>query len=366
MGFVTLPAPWAERDMPIIPATTPSTQPVSWQQQWREAVSDPRALLLRLRLGHLVERLGTTLEPRFAMRVPESFVARMRPGDPHDPLLRQVLPLDLEAQRVEGYAADAVGDMASRQAHGVLHKYRGRVLLVTTGSCAIHCRYCFRQHFPYAEEAATAERWQPALDYLAAHPDVHELILSGGDPWSLATAKLASLTDALRSIPHVRRLRVHTRLPIALPARVDDALCDWIRNLPVRLVVVVHANHAQEIDAEVAAALRRLADLGVPLLNQSVLLRGVNDCAERLAALSERLFEVGVLPYYLHMLDRVAGAAHFEVGERQARDLHEQLRARLPGYLLPRLVREVAGAPAKTPVGFGHEPLDEAVECIEQ
>ena len=284
----------------------------------------------------------------FPLRVPLAFVERMRPGDPRDPLLRQVLPLEDELAEVPGFAADPVGDDAALVAGGVLHKYRGRALLVTTGACAVHCRYCFRRHFPYADANASADGWQSALDYLRSQPDVTEVILSGGDPLTLSDRRLKTLADALADISHLRRLRVHTRLPIMNPARIEDALLDWLAGTRLDPVMVIHANHANEIDATVAEALARLGSRGVTLLNQAVLMRGVNDSADALADLSERLFEAGVLPYYLHLLDRVRGAAHFEVPEAEAVALHAEVAARLPGYLVPKLVREIAGEPGKT------------------
>ncbi|HBD19048.1 MAG TPA: EF-P beta-lysylation protein EpmB [Arenimonas sp.] len=326
------------------------TPPARWQQLWRDAVRDPAELLALLGLPGLAARVSADAAAQFPLRVPRGFVARMRPGDPNDPLLRQVLPLDDEDRPAPGYGLDAVGDLAASGGTGVIHKYRGRVLLVATGSCAVHCRYCFRRHYPYAEQTAAAGQWREALDYLAADTGVSEVLLSGGDPLSLATPKLAEFTRALAGLPHVRRLRLHTRLPIVLPERVDEELLAWLSALPQQVVVVVHANHANEIDAPVAAALERLRGAGAHLLNQAVLLRGVNDSVGALADLSEALFAAGTLPYYLHQLDRVAGAAHFEVPDAEARALHGELAARLPGYLVPRLVREVAGAPSKTPL----------------
>ncbi|WP_257388551.1 EF-P beta-lysylation protein EpmB, partial [Tahibacter caeni] len=278
------------------------------------------------------------------------FVARMRAGDPADPLLRQVLPLAAELASQPGFTADAVGDLAARSAHGVLQKYAGRALLIATGSCAVNCRYCFRRHFPYAEETAAAGRWREAVAAVAADPTIDEVILSGGDPLSLSDAKLAELTAALRDVPHVRRLRLHTRLPVVLPERVDAGLLTWLAALPLQKVVVLHANHANEFDASVDTACAALHAAGCTLLNQAVLLRGVNDDADALAALSERAFAAGVLPYYLHQLDRVLGAAHFEVADDAALALVEALRQRLPGYLVPRLVRELAGEKSKTPL----------------
>jgi EF-P beta-lysylation protein EpmB len=275
----------------------------------------------------------------------------MRRHDPADPLLRQILPLAAENEVYPGYSLDPVGDLGARAAPGVLHKYAGRVLLTATGACAVHCRYCFRRHFPYAEANASADRWLGALAHIAADPSVSEVILSGGDPLTLSDRRLAEFAAGLAAIPHVSRLRIHTRLPVVLPERVNDELLAWLGDGRFQTVMVLHANHAREIDHDVRAAARRLRDAGVTLLNQSVLLRGVNDNADALAELSEALFAAGVLPYYLHMLDRVQGAAHFDVDEAAARDLVGELNARLPGYLVPRLVREIAGAPGKVPVG---------------
>jgi EF-P beta-lysylation protein EpmB len=324
-----------------------ATVPPRWQQLWREAVRDPRELLSLLGLAHLAGQLSEDAARQFPLRVPRGFIDRMRHGDPHDPLLRQVLPLDDEDRIVPGFGLDAVGDTAARAASGVIRKYRGRALLVATGSCAIHCRYCFRRHFPYAEETAAAGGWRDAIGLVAADASIDEVILSGGDPLSLATSKLAELTDALAAIPHLKRLRIHTRLPTVLPERVDAALLAWLGAMPWPVTMVVHVNHANEFDAKVDAALAGVRGTGATLLNQAVLLRGVNDTVDALADLSERSFASGVLPYYLHQLDRVAGTAHFEVDDARARGLHAALAARLSGYLVPRLVREVAGDPGK-------------------
>jgi EF-P beta-lysylation protein EpmB len=333
----------------MITASPLGAQPGDWRRAWRDAITDPLELLRELELPDLAERLARG-GLAFPLRVPRGFVARMRRGDRHDPLLRQVLPLDEEDRPVPGFVADAVGDLASRGARGVLHKYHGRALLLATGSCAVHCRYCFRRHFPYAEEIAPADGWREALAYLRAHPDVSEVILSGGDPLSLATPKLAELTRALRELPQVRRLRLHTRLPVVLPERIDAELLGWLGALPWPVLLVIHANHPRELDEPVAAALGRLRGHGVRLYNQAVLLRGVNDDVEVLAGLSERLFECDVQPYYLHQLDRVAGTAHFEVPDARALELREALRGRLPGYLVPQLVREIPGDVGKYPL----------------
>lgn len=337
----------------MIPSTTLSAQPFDdlpdWRQAWREAVTDGHELLELVGLSHLAARLPAD-DAGFALRVTRSFVARMRKGDPADPLLLQVLPQLAETKQVPGFTLDAVGDMDARDAHGVLHKYQGRALLIASGACAINCRYCFRRHFPYGQEIAAKAQWREALDYLRTHADVSELILSGGDPLSLSTAKLTELSQGLAELPHVRRVRIHSRLPVVLPERIDGAFCDWLASLPQQTVVVIHANHANELDASVQAACERLRAVGAMLFNQSVLLRDINDDADALADLSERLIACGVTPYYLHQLDRVQGAAHFEVDDARALQLMEALRARLPGYLVPRLVREVAGDKSKRPV----------------
>jgi L-lysine 2,3-aminomutase len=333
-----------------IPLPRSAGQPTRWQQLWRDAVTDPLELLHLLGLDGQVDELLAKADTGFAVRVPRGFIARMRHADATDPLLLQVLPGAAELLLTPGYSTDAVGDLDAREAPGVLHKYEGRALLIATGSCAINCRYCFRRHFPYAEETAAANHWRASIDHLAADSSINEVILSGGDPLSLSTSKLAELSDALTNIPHVRRLRIHSRLPIVLPERIDTELIDWLRDLPLQKVLVLHANHANELDEDTSEACHRLATAGVTLLNQSVLLRHINDTVEALADLSERLFAGGVLPYYLHQLDRAQGTAHFEVGDQVALELVEALRVRLPGYLVPRLVRETAGAASKRPL----------------
>lgn len=326
---------------------------VRWQQALAAAVTDPAVLCDILGLDPALIPAASKAADGFPLKVPRGFVDRMKRGDPRDPLLLQVLPLGAELATVAGFSLDPVGDMASRAGAGLLHKYQGRALLVATGACAIHCRYCFRRHFPYSEESALADGWRAAVDTLRGDSSISEVILSGGDPLSLSDRRLTQLTDALQSAPHIRRLRIHTRYPVVLPERVDDGLLKWLSDLPLRKVVVIHANHANELSEPVARACRDLAAADATLLNQSVLLAGVNDSVAALAELSEALFAFDVLPYYLHVLDRVQGAAHFEVDQTTALRLHEGLMQRLPGYLVPRLVREVPGAASKTPVTFG-------------
>ncbi|KAF0192989.1 MAG: lysine 2 3-aminomutase YodO family protein [Gammaproteobacteria bacterium] len=322
-------------------------QTKTWRQQLAEAVRDPAELLAMLDLPATALPELQSAAQAFALRVPRNYVARMRKGDLADPLLRQVLPGAAELAEAPDFSVDPVGDLAATAAKGVVHKYAGRALIVATGACAVHCRYCFRRHYPYSHNSAAADQWRSALAYLRDNPTVTEVILSGGDPLTLSDAQLASFAASLDSIPHIRRLRIHTRLPVVIPARIDDEMLAWIRHTRLPVVVVVHVNHANEVDAEVRRAFARLKLAGVTLLNQSVLLKGVNDDAGALADLSEALFNAGVLPYYLHLLDPVQGAAHFDVAESRARELFAALQRRLPGYLVPRLVRERAGAPAK-------------------
>lgn len=330
------PPPWSAGFVP------------EWQRALADSVTRPAELLALLGLDAGLPSLAMDRLRDFPLRVPRGFVARMRRGDPHDPLFLQVWPAAAEAATVPGFVADAVGDLARLKPGGLIHKYTGRALVIATGACAIHCRYCFRREFPYGDALAARGQWRETLATLAAEPSIEEVILSGGDPLALPDDKLAAFVEALDGIPHLRRLRLHTRLPIVLPQRVDAALLGWLSATRLRKVVVLHANHARELDDEVRAACEALRRGGATLLNQSVLLRGVNDSVEALGDLSERLLACGVLPYYLHALDRVNGSAHFEVDEAAAGDLMRGIAARLPGYLVPKLVREIAGEPAKT------------------
>ncbi len=326
-------------------STGPS--PTGWRRQMRDAFRTPQDLLRFLDLAAMDPPAAPA--SAFPMLVPRAFARRMQSGNPHDPLLRQVLPDPDEGHSRPGYSSDPVGDLDSRRAPGILHKYAGRVLLVTTGACAVHCRYCFRQQFPYAGERALGHGWDKALEYLEERTDVEEIILSGGDPLMLPTRRLAALTERLSGLSSLKRLRLHTRLPIVLPDRVTKGLLEWIEKLPWTVVIVVHANHAREFDADVDAAVARLGAAGAHLLNQAVLLAGINDSTTALKSLMERGLEAGILPYYLHLLDRVAGAHRFDVDLARARVLVEALRRQLPGYLVPRLVCEQAGMPYKTP-----------------
>jgi len=320
----------------------------SWHQSLADAIRDPFDLLRELRLDEFAERYSEGAASQFPLMVPRSFLARMTPGDPDDPLLRQVLPLDDELQPVAGFVADAVSDASFRTVPGLLHKYQGRALMIAAGSCAVNCRYCFRRHYPYGDEPRRLDDWEPALDQLRQDTSISELLLSGGDPLMLTDARLGQLVERLEAIPHLKRLRIHSRLPIVLPDRVTDRLLDLLTQSRLTPIVVVHSNHAAEVAVDCEAALRRLVRAGITVLNQAVLLRSVNDSVEALSDLSESLINTGVMPYYLHQLDRVAGTAHFEVDPAIGRRLIAELRTRLPGYAVPRYVQEIAGEPHKT------------------
>jgi L-lysine 2,3-aminomutase len=338
------------------PQTRQTSKHSDWQAELSGAIRDPAELLDLLQLTADMVEPGATLASLraaavdFPILVPHSFAAKMQRGNPHDPLLRQVLALGVEGLAVPGYVRDPLAEQAVREAPGLLHKYHARVLIITTGACAVHCRYCFRRHYDYAAEVEETlqPRWSTALAQIKADLSVSEVILSGGDPLSLSNARLKQLLDHIAGIEHVRRIRIHTRTPIVLPARVDSGLLELCQSHQDKLSIVVHSNHAAELDAATGAVLRQLSLCSTALLNQSVLLHTINDDVEVLKQLSERLFDTGVLPYYLHQLDPVAGAAHFAVSDARAAEIHRELAACLPGYLVPRLVRETPGASGKT------------------
>ncbi len=324
-----------------------------WQRELAASTTRPEALLAALGLDPALLTGAQAANDSFDLRVTPSFLARMRHGDANDPLLRQVLPLADELVGSQGYVADPLQEHAATRAPGLLQKYAGRALLITTQACAIHCRYCFRREFPYSAQQETtlegATRFSAALGVIAGDTSIEEVILSGGDPLSLSDARLTKITDALAAVPHVQRIRVHTRQPIVLPSRVDAGLLAWLRGIRRPVVMVLHTNHPNEIDDDVRVACVKLRTAGVALLNQSVLLKGVNDDADTLVQLSRALMDAGVMPYYLHLPDRVRGTAHFDVAEAEAQRLVAAMSARLSGYLVPRLVREVPGAPSKVP-----------------
>lgn len=322
----------------------------TWQQQLAQAIRDPAVLLRRLDLTELINPQRVEAARDFPLLVPEAYLQRMRPRDPDDPLLRQVLPDGAELEASPLFSQDAVGDQNSLLAPGLLQKYSGRALLVTLGQCAVHCRYCFRRHFPYADQPRHAQEWQATLQTLQQQDDVEEIILSGGDPLVLGDNRLAELLADLAQIPHLKRVRVHTRLPIVLPARVTPELLNLFTGSKLQPIFVVHANHPAELAGECAESLRQLVRSGIPTLNQAVLLRGVNDAVETQVDLCTRLINLGVLPYYLHQLDRVQGAAHFETPPATGLTILRALKERLPGYAVPRFVQEIPGQPSKVEV----------------
>ena len=321
-----------------------------WLQQLADVVTDPTELLQLLSLEqHADLAAGNDARKLFALRVPRAFIQRMTPGDAHDPLLLQVVTSRQEFVDAPGYSTDPLDEQSS-VVPGLLHKYRNRALLLVKGGCAVNCRYCFRRHFPYQDNQGNKRNWQAAIDYIAEHPELDEIIFSGGDPLMAKDHELAWLVGALEKIPHLKRLRIHSRLPVVIPARITEGLCQILAETRLQVLMVSHINHAQEIDDELRYGMQMLKRAGVTLLNQSVLLRGINDDAQALANLSNALFDAGILPYYLHVLDKVQGAAHFFVSDNEARALVRQLLTMVSGYMVPKLAREIGGEPSKTPL----------------
>jgi len=320
----------------------------SWQSQLSSTITSADQLLHMLGLSAGDVGFSAQACTDFPLKVPLAFAARMRAGDPADPLLRQVLASQQELQIIPGYQLDPVGETGeSNPQRGIIHKYQGRALLIVSGNCAINCRYCFRRHFPYSDNQNSRRQWREALQYIGDDNSIQEVILSGGDPLVVSDRQLQELVSEIAAIPHVLRLRIHSRLPIVLPDRITDKLLNVICHPDLQTVMVVHCNHGREIDAAVVTAMAALRERDITVLNQAVLLAGINDEAQALIELSEQLFRAGVLPYYLHLLDRVQGAAHFDVPEDRARSLLRDIASQLPGYLVPKLVREVAGAESK-------------------
>ena len=328
---------------------SPASEPAEdWRRSLIDLITDPRELAEFLQLDQRLDPIGEQALTRFPMKVPRSFAARMEKGNWRDPLLRQVWPSFLEERAVPGLMADPLRERHYNPRPGLLHKYRGRALLIAAPHCAIHCRYCFRREFDYQGNTPARREWREALDYIRDDSGIEEVILSGGDPLALADTQLRWLCGEIANIPQVSALRIHTRLPVVIPERITEELLDILSGSGPKIVIVIHCNHGQEIDSRVAAALGALHRAGISLLNQTVLLRGVNDDASSLSSLSKRLFSENVLPYYLHLPDRVAGTGHFDVNLEAALAIMRELQTSLPGYLVPRLVREEPGEPAKT------------------
>ncbi len=334
----------------MIPRTATGVHAPSWQKALSGAISSVPELLAAT--GNCPEAVKQhyCIPEQFPIRVPQCYVERIAPGDIDDPLLRQVLSYSEEIITTPGYTNDPLNEADSNILPGIIHKYHGRVLLILGAACAIHCRYCFRRHFDYQNNQNSSLQWLPALDYIRNNPTITEVIYSGGDPLVNSDKKLARLTRQIADIAHVKRLRIHTRVPVVIPQRVTEELVDWMTESRLKISLVLHINHANEIDKEVMQVLSLLSSNQIMLLNQSVLLKGVNDRPETLLQLSEKLFEAGVLPYYLHLMDKVQHAAHYDTELQVARDLHREMLIRLPGYLVPKLVVEEPGKDSKTPI----------------
>ena len=328
-------------------------QQQNWQSQLSDLITDPQELLSLLQLSPEQLLSGAILaSEQFKLRVPRAFVGKMKVADPFDPLLLQVLPHHLELENHPEFVTDPLGEEQANQQPGVLHKYKSRFLLTLTGACAVHCRYCFRRHFPYQDNLPKNEDWLNIKQYIESQPDINEVILSGGDPLTLTNRRLQSWIERLESLPQIKFLRIHSRVPIVIPNRIDEELISLLKNSRLRIILVVHSNHASELDDFTCSKLLQLSEHHITVLNQAVLLKGVNDSAQTLTDLSYRLFEARVMPYYLHVLDKVKGAQHFDLIPSEIDAIYQDVLASLPGYLVPKLVREIAGEKNKTPL-FG-------------
>jgi len=322
-----------------------------WQKELANVVTDPKQLLTQLNIDANAYQQHFKARQLFPVRVPQPFIRRMVKGDVNDPLLKQVMPVVDEFMQVDGFNEDPLIEHDS-VAEGLLHKYTHRVLMIVKAGCAVNCRYCFRRHFPYQDNSPNKARWQEALTYIAEHNEINEVIFSGGDPLMASDEHLTWLIKQLEQIPHLTRLRIHSRLPVVIPQRITEQLVAMLKNSRLKATMVLHINHANEIDEEFNDAIEPLRNARIPLFNQSVLLKGINDNVEALANLCEKCFDHNIQPYYLHLLDRVQGAAHFEVNEQQAITLYKALMAKLPGFLMPKMVREIAGEANKTPISL--------------
>ena len=335
----------------IIPKNLVSVES-NWQKELALAFTDPEKLLKYLNLP--VDEYFEDIKARrlFPMRVPRHFANLIQPGNRNDPLLQQVFPSVSEFQEISGYTDDPLLEQ-NNQTAGLLHKYKSRVLLVVRGGCAVNCRYCFRRHFPYADNTPSKKDWHSILEQISSDKAINEVIFSGGDPLMAKDHSLKELAQLVSEIPHIKRLRIHTRLPVVIPNRIDDAFLHWLEELPLQRIVVLHINHANEVSRELATRVSQLSQRGVTVLNQAVLLKGINDSVDAQVALNESVFEAGILPYYLHLLDKVKGAAHFDVEESVAKQIMQGVIKELPGFLVPKLVREVGGELSKSPVDLG-------------
>lgn len=321
----------------------------SWQKELADVVTDPSELLKMLDIDPNVYQAHFSARKLFPVRVPKPFIARMVKGDIDDPLLKQVMPLSAEFLETTGFSTDPLAEHDT-VAEGLLHKYKHRVLMIVKAGCAINCRYCFRRHFPYADNSPNKQRWQEALDYITKHQEINEVIFSGGDPLMANDLHLRWLISQIEHIPHIKRLRIHTRLPVVIPQRVTSEFVSLLAKSRLKSTIVFHINHPNEIDDKFVNAIEPLRQARIPLFNQSVLLKGINDDVNTLCQLSEQLFDHGIQPYYLHLFDKVQGVAHFDIDDQQAQTLVKKMMAILPGFLMPKVVREIAGEANKTPI----------------
>jgi EF-P beta-lysylation protein EpmB len=320
----------------------------SWQKELANVVTDPQKLLEALDICPKNYLQHFKARQLFPVRVPSSFISRMKKNDINDPLLKQVMPLSQEFVITDGFSSDPLEEHDT-VAEGLLHKYKHRVLMIVKSGCSINCRYCFRRHFPYQDNSPNKQRWQAALTYIEQHKEINEVIFSGGDPLMASDEHLSWLIQQLEKIPHITRLRIHTRMAIVIPQRITQSLVSLLIKTRLKPTIVFHINHQNEIDSQVIKAIEPLRSARIPLLNQSVLLKGINDSADTLCQLSEKLFDAGITPYYLHLFDKVQGVAHFDVEEKAIKFIVQQMMAMLPGFLMPKVVREIAGEANKTP-----------------
>lgn len=318
-----------------------------WTEYLATAVSDPIQLLTLLNLPLAPYQQHLAARRLFAMRVPMPFINKMEKGNANDPLFLQVMTDAAEFLQTPGFVKDPLQEQ-DNAIPNLLHKYHNRVLLMVKGGCAVNCRYCFRRHFPYEDNPGNKANWRKALDYIAQHSEIEEVIFSGGDPLMAKDRELAWLLEQLNQIPHLKTVRIHSRLPVVIPQRITPELCRSLADSPLNKVLVLHINHANEIDELLSRQLQPLKQAGVTLLNQSVLLKGINDNAHILKALNDKLFATGILPYYLHLLDKVEGASHFWIDDERALAIYRQLITLSSGYLVPKLAREIAGEKSKT------------------
>jgi EF-P beta-lysylation protein EpmB len=349
-SFVLAVSIWGLRFMHSNVSPIKLCQQTIWQREMANSCTQLPDLLQQLELDPTSLPISDEAMAKFPLRVTQAYISRIEKGNPNDPLLLQILPIKSELNSHPDFNNNPVGDLEAGQTAGILHKYHGRLLLITTGGCSINCRYCFRREYPYSGNQTSKSVEHEAIDYIAQQPGVSEVILSGGDPLILSDERLSALVSKLEEIPHLKRLRIHTRLPVTLPSRVDDSLLKWLSETRLTTSIVLHVNHPSELDDTVSNALFKLRQSGITLLNQSVLLKGINDSETVLCQLSEQLFQSGVLPYYLHLLDKVSGSQHFEIPEADALSLYHKIRCKLPGYLVPTLVREQPGFPYKSPI----------------